>query len=133
MKTFFVIVAALTLFLGVSWCFFPREMLASWGVQGNDVAEYMARRYGGEFFGYATILWLARNAASSAARTAILSGGAAVTTVLTFVSLLGALSGVVGPAVWSAVVIEAVLAVGFTYFLLTARRPAAEAGSGTQR
>jgi hypothetical protein len=126
MKAFFRIAAALTLFLGVAWLFFPREMLASWGAQGGDVTVYMARRYGGLFFGYATILWRSRNAATSTARTAILSGGAVVTTVLTVVSLLGAISGVVNPAIWSAVVVEAVLATAFGYFLLTSRKPHGE-------
>ncbi|MEJ2083645.1 MAG: hypothetical protein P8Y94_16125 [Acidobacteriota bacterium] len=67
-----------------------------------------------------------RNAATSTARTAILSGGAVVTTVLTVVSLLGAISGVVSPAIWSTVVVEAVLATAFGYFLLTSRKPRSE-------
>ncbi len=131
MRVFFRVVAVLIFLLGVAWLFFPQQMLSSWGVQGDAVAVYMARRYGAMFFGYATILWLSRNAASSSARNAILSGGAAVTTVLTFVSLLGAISGVVGPAVWSTVVIEAVLAAAFTWFRVANRRQAAEEPSSS--
>jgi len=37
------------------------------------------------------------------------------------VSLVGVLTGVVGPAVWSAVVIEALLAAGFVYYYAKAR------------
>jgi hypothetical protein len=44
-----------------------------------------------------------------------------VTAVLTIGSLVGVLTGVVGPAVWSAVAIEAILATGFAYYYLTAR------------
>ena len=38
---------------------------------------------------------------------------------MTFLSLFGLLSGAVGPVLWSAVAIEAALAVGFFYFLVT--------------
>lgn len=121
MKTLFVVAAALTLLLGVAWTVLPGPMLSSWGVQADDVAAYMGRRYGGLFFGYAVILWLARASERSAARTAILAGGAIVTTVMAVLSLVGVLTGVVGPALWSAVVIEILLAAGFTYFCITAR------------
>jgi hypothetical protein len=73
LRTLFSIGAGLTILLGVVWLFFPQAMLSSWGVQGDEVAVYMARRYGCLFFGYAAILWLARAAASSPARTAILA------------------------------------------------------------
>ena len=82
----------------------------------------MARRYGGLFFGYSAILWLTRGAPASAARTAILAGGAVVTAIMTIVSAVGVLTGVVGTAVWGVVVVEALLATGFTYYLVSERR-----------
>lgn len=121
MKALFVATTCLTVLLGVGWLFFPQGMLAGWGVEGDALAVYMARRYGGLFFGYATLLWLARSAGPSPARTAILAGGLVVSVVMTLVSLLGALSGVVGPMAWAAVVVEAVLAAAFVYFFATAR------------
>jgi hypothetical protein len=121
MRTLFSAAAGLTLLLGVAWLFVPRFMLVSWSVQPDPVTVYMSRRYGGLFFGYAAILWLARASGPSSARTAVLAGSAIVTTVLAIVSLVGALTGVVGPAVWGAVVIEAILAAGFAYYYLTAR------------
>jgi len=121
MKALFVASTCLTLLLGVGWLCFPQGMLSSWGVAGDPVTVYMARRYGGLFFGYATILWLSRAAPPSPARTAILAGGVLCSVVMTAVSLWGALSGVVGPLIWFAVAIEAVLAVAFVYYLATAR------------
>lgn len=121
MKTLFTISAGLTLLLGIAWLFAPGAMLASWGVQGDGVTIYMSRRYGGLFIGYATLLWMARGAASSPARTAILTGGAAVTAVMTVVSLVGILAGIVGPMVWIATVVEVLLAGSFTYYLVTGR------------
>ena len=121
MKIFLSVAAGLTLLLGVAWLFFPHSMLSSWGVQADPITVYMGRRYGGLFFGYAAILWLARATGPSPARAAILAGGAIVTGVMAIVSLVGVLTGVVGPAVWSAVGIEALLAAAFAYFYVTAR------------
>ena len=121
MKTLFVVTAALTLLLGIALILFPGPMLSSWGVHPDEVALYMARRNGGLFFGYAVILWLGRTSESSVARTAILAGSAVVTTVMAVVSLVGVLTGVVGPAVWGVAAIEILLAAGFSYFYITAR------------
>jgi hypothetical protein len=115
MKFLFGVAAVLTMLLGVAWLVFPQPMLSSWAVQADPVTVYMARRYGGLFFGYSAILWLGRASGPSPARTAILAGSAIVTTVMAVVSLVGVLSGVVGPAVWSAAVIEALLALGFAH------------------
>jgi len=122
MRVFLSIAAGLTLILGLAWLFAPQAMLASWGVGAEPVAVYMARRYGGLFFGYSAILWLTRGAPASAARTAILVGGVVVTGVMTIVSAVGALTGVVGSVVWSVVLVEALLAAGFTYYLVGERR-----------
>ena len=121
MKIFLGVATGLTMFLGVVWLFLPQSMLASWGVRADPITVYMARRYGGLFFGYAAILWLARATGPSPARTAILAGGAIVTSVMAIVSLVGVVTGVVGPAVWSAVVIEVLLTAGFVYYCARAR------------
>lgn len=122
MKIFLGVAAGLTLLLGFVWLFLPQTMLSSWGVQADPITVYMGRRYGGLFFGYAAILWLAKATGPSPARTAILAGSAVVTTVMAIVSLVGVLTGVVGPAVWSAVVIEVLLAAGFVYYYAKARQ-----------
>jgi hypothetical protein len=122
MKTLFSVAGVLTGLLGILWLLLPQVMLAGWGTpQADAITLYMARRYGGQFFGYAVILWLGRTCASSPARSAILAGGAVVTFMLAIVSVGGITSGVVGPAVWSAAVIEALLAVGFVYYYVSAR------------
>lgn len=121
MKTLFAGAAALTLLLAIGWTFFPAAMLSWWSVRGDEITVYVARRYGCLLFGYTVILWLGRSAPPSPARTAILAGGAVVTIAMTALSLFGALSGVVGAAVWSAVAIEALLAVAFTYYWATER------------
>ena len=121
MKALFVLTTCLTVLLGVTWLFFPQAMLASWGIAADAPTVYMARRYGGLFWGYAVLLWLSRDATPSPTRTAILAGGSVVNVVMTLVSLLGALSGVCGPAIWGAVGVEAVLSVAFVYQLARSR------------
>ncbi len=121
MKTLFSLTAGLTLLLGVGWLFFPEFMLGTWAVKSDAVGIYVARRYGGLLFGYTALLWLSRSAPASPARTAIIAGGAVVTSLMAVLSLFGVLTGVVGVGAWSAVVIETVLAGAFIYYWSTAK------------
>ena len=115
MRTLFTVVALLMVMLGTSWLFFPEAVLQSWSVQPDPSVVYVGRRYGVLLFGYAVILWQSRASHSSSARSAILAGGLVATGLMAIMSLIGVLSGVVGPAAWSAVVVEAVLALAFAY------------------
>ena len=124
MKVFLSIVSILMVLLGSGWLFFPEAMLGSWSVQTDGVGVYVGRRYGGLLFGYAAILWLCRAAGPSAARAAILGGGAVVTTLVALLSLWGVVTGTIGPGAWAAVVIEAPLAGGFLYYFLAERTQA---------
>ncbi len=121
MKAFFSIVSILMVLLGSGWLFFPETMLAMWSVQSDATGIYVGRRYGSLLLGYAAILWLGRTASSSSARRAILGGGAFVAALMAFLSLVGVLTGTIGAGAWGAVVIEALLAGGFLYFLLVER------------
>jgi hypothetical protein len=124
MRLFLSVVSILMLLLGVGWLFFPETMLGWWGVQSDATGIYVGRRYGSLLFGYAAILWLSRSAGSSAGRTAILGGGAFVTTLVTLLSLWGVVTGTIGPGAWGAVIIAAALAWGFLYYFLGERRQA---------
>ncbi len=120
MKIFFSVAALLTFVLGVAWLFYPTSMLSSWGASPDGIGVYMARRYGALMFGYTAILWHSRAASASPARSAILAGGAIVTTMMAILTLMGLLTRAIGPAAWSTFVIEAVLAVAFIYYFVTA-------------
>jgi hypothetical protein len=125
-KVLMTVAAVVTGVLGVAWLFFPQPLLASWGAHGDAVALYMGRRYGAMFFGYSLVMWLGRTAASLEARRVVLAGGAVATIVLAAVSVLGAVTGVVGPTVWAAAIVETGLTVGFGYYWITARGSAVE-------
>lgn len=120
MKLFFSIAAGFTFVLGVGWLFFPAILLAGFGVEAEALAIYIGRRSGVLFLGYAVILWLGRTSTASPARTAILAGGLVVSVVMAAVSLVGIFTGIVGPALWIAVVVESLLAAGFAYYYATA-------------
>lgn len=119
MKTFFTAAALITLALGITWLVFPATMLALWGASPDGMTIYVGRRCGALMLGYTAILWHSRAASASAARSAILAGGAIVTTMMAILSFVGAVTAVIGPAAWIAVVIEALLAAGFLYFFVT--------------
>lgn len=116
LKALFSSAAVLTGALGVLWLFFPQIMFHGLLISEPDaITVYMARRYGALFFGYATMLWLGRASPRSPALTAMLAGGTLVSVVIGAVSTIGALTGVVGPAIWGAMLIEAVLAGAFAF------------------
>jgi len=130
MKVFLSVAAVLIAVLGCAWLFFPEAMLGRWGVQTDSVGLFVGRRYGTMLLGYAVILGLSRAAGPSVARTAILVGGAFVTGFITLVSVGGIFSGTIGSGAWITVVVEALLAGGFLYFLVVGRAvPQSEARS----
>jgi hypothetical protein len=122
MKQFLSGVGVLMVLLGTVWLFFPEFALRQWNIEPDAAAVYIGRRCGGLLFGYAPILWLSRASGPSPARHAVLAGGTFVAGLMTLVSLLGVLSGVIGPTAWAAVVIEALLTVGFAYYAVTGAR-----------
>jgi hypothetical protein len=121
MKAFLAAVAVLMVLLGTGWLFFPEAMLRQWGVRSDATGLYVGRRYGAILFGYAAILWLGRGAGPSPARAAILGGGALVSALIALVSLAGVVTATIGPGAWGAVVVEGLLAGGFTYYFLAER------------
>ena len=121
MKAFLSVASLLIAALGCAWLFLPEAMLGRWGVSTDPVGVFMGRRYGTMLLGYAVILWLTRAAGPSAARTAILAGGAFATSCITLVSIGGILGGTVGSGAWISAAVEALLACGFLYFLAVGR------------
>ena len=124
MKTFLSVSSLLVAVLGSAWLSVPAAMLGRWGAQTDAIGPFMGRRYGTMLLGYAVILWLSRAAGPSPARTAVLVGGACATGLITLASLGGIFSGIVGPGAWVTVVVEALLASGFLYFLVVERAAA---------
>lgn len=125
MKRLFIIAAALNLVLGSMWLLFPELMLRRWDVAADQGAMYMGRRYGMLFLGLAILLWVARAAGPSPARTGILAGGMFMTLGLAIMGIIGAVTGTVGPMIWISIGLEVLLCAAFLYYLVADRRAAA--------
>jgi hypothetical protein len=113
------VAAVLTLLLGLLWILFPEAMLAGWGATVSIDAVYMSRRYATLFFGYALILWLARESPPSHTRRAVVAGEFVVTGLMAVLSLSGVLTSTINATGLFACGIEALLATGFGYFLFS--------------
>jgi carboxyl-terminal processing protease len=121
MRTFFSVASMLLVLLGIGWLLFPETMLDRWAVGTDAVGIFVARRYGALLLGFAAMLWYGRSSGPSPARTAILGGAAFAAAAVAAVSFSGVITRTVGPGAWLTAVIEAVLAAGFLFFLLTSR------------
>jgi hypothetical protein len=101
------------------WLVAPRTVLAFWGVSSaaDPLADLMGRRTAALFAGLGLMLYLARNAEPSTARTALASGFALACLGLAFSGLYELWAGHVGIGILAAILVEAALALGF----LTAR------------
>jgi hypothetical protein len=97
------------------------------GLNLDPAGIFTAREYGVSLIGILLITWFARNADESEARWAI-TLALCVYDALGFVlSLLGEITGLLGPMGWSIVVLYLFLAIGFGYFLIKSPLPVTSA------
>ena len=101
------------------WLVAPRALLAFWGVPSaaGPLADLMGRRTAALFAGLGLMLFLARNAEPSGARTALARGFALACVGLAFSGVYELWAGHAGVGILGASLVEAALALGF----LTAR------------
>src|SRR5215470_14550593 len=76
---------------GAGWFFFPGMFYKYWAIV-PDSDLYMGRRYGAFMLGLMVISWLARSAADSPARRAILIGSLVCWVLTDALSLYGAIA-----------------------------------------
>lgn len=112
-RPLFVTGAFFTLLLGIAWMAFPSQLLAAWGIEGGAAPAYIARRYAALFFGYALILWMARDEPRSRGRQAILAGSLVSAVLMAGMSLYGILSAAINAFGWMAFGLETLLTAGF--------------------
>jgi hypothetical protein len=101
------------------WLLAPRALLAFWGVSSaaDPLADLMGRRTAALFAGLGLMLYLARDAEPSTARTALSGGFALACLALVFSGVYELWAGHAGVGILAAILVEAALALGF----LTAR------------
>ena len=79
---------------------------------------FAAREYGSSLFGNLFLCWLARNAAESDARRAIILALFVYDLIAFVMTAITVISGVLNPLGWSIVVIYLFFTLGFGYFLV---------------
>jgi hypothetical protein len=101
------------------WLVAPRALLAFWGVPSaaGPLADLMGRRTAALFAGLGLMLFLARNAEASGARTALARSFALACVGLAFSGVYELWAGHASVGILGASLVEAALALGF----LTAR------------
>ncbi len=109
-----VFTSILLLLLASILMFAPAQMLTSWGIELTDALGVLARRIAAVYIGISVMLFFARNAEHSPARTAIIYG---VRTTCLLLAALGAYEfsvGHVSSGILPAILIEIAIVIGFS-------------------
>jgi hypothetical protein len=121
-RTVAFISAIVTLVLGVGYLFFGELVVGRWQIQPTESVLLLGRRMGALYLGLSVILFLARSAPASTARTALCMGGTVVGSLLAILGLYEYSAGRAGSAILASVVVETLVAVGFIWVLISDRR-----------
>jgi hypothetical protein len=106
---------------GLGWLIAPDMMGNYWKIDPGENLNYMGRRYAAFMLGLVTALWLARNAANTQARRALMIGAFVALALTTAISVYGALALALNA--WPAVAVESVLVMGFVWVLFIKPEP----------
>jgi hypothetical protein len=123
-KTIAVISAMVTLVLGAGYLFFGALVVGRWQIEPTDSVLLLGRRMGALYLGLSVIVFLARSAPVSPARTAVCAGAAVMCSLLAILGVYELSAGRIGSAILASVAIEALLALGYIWILFTDRRRA---------
>jgi len=115
-KTLMIISSIIGLLFGLSFFFAPAWTEASYGVNLDIGGQYIARLLGSVYLGYAALLWLARNSASSGTRHAIVVSAFVTMGLGLVLSIYDRIVGIENALAWSTVAIFLLLSIGFGYF-----------------
>lgn len=108
-----IVTSILLLLLASVLMFAPAQMLTSWGIELTEALGVLARRIAAVYIGISVMLFFARNAEHSPARTAIIYG---VRTTCLLLAALGAYEfslGHVTSGILPAIIIEIAIVIAF--------------------
>lgn len=116
LRNLFIITAVVAVVFGAAFVLVPSPLMSLYDVTLDAGAILVARLFGGALITLAVLSWLAKDAAESEARGAIVLAFFIGDAIGFIVALVGQLSGAVNTLGWSTVVIYLLLALGFGYF-----------------
>jgi hypothetical protein len=108
-----VVTAGLFSLLAILWMFAPAAFLTAWGVKDSAEARLVGRRVAALYAGVAIMFFIARNAAPSMSRTALVYGMISTCLILAVLGCYELLKGRARKGILAAVVIELALSLLF--------------------
>ncbi|MBA1228964.1 hypothetical protein G7013_04775 [Pseudomonas viridiflava] len=110
-----VLSAVLFWLLAIAWMFMPAQMLANWGVGFSSETGLVSRRAAALYMGFGVMFFLARHAAPSAVRSALVSGFVTACLLLAALGVFELISGRANPGILAAVALETLLSLAFLF------------------
>ncbi|MDL5366727.1 hypothetical protein QSH18_14050 [Xanthomonas sp. NCPPB 2654] len=110
-----VLASLLFLAIACTWMFSPGAMLANWDVGASPSAELMARRGAALYAGLSVMFFMARGAAPSPARSALVAGFVTACTLLAALGIGELASGHAGRGILVAAVLEIGFVLAFVF------------------
>jgi hypothetical protein len=116
LKILFIINAIVAFVFGVAFAIIPTQVYSLYSIEAGAGLNYMGQLFGAALIGFGLIAWLARNAADSDSRRAIILAFFIASGIGFVIALIGQLNDVIGSLGWLTVAIYLLLTVGFGYF-----------------
>ena len=116
LKVIMVLNAVVAGVYGIAFVLAPAQVLSLYGVSGGEPLSFMSQLFGAALIGIGLVTWLARNAAASDARDAIVLAMAIAFLVGLIVAVMGALAGFMNMLSWLTVGIYLFFTAAFGYF-----------------
>ncbi len=129
-RTMMIIKAVVCLCFGVLILLAPAFSYSLFlGLSLDPGGAFAARQYAVGMLGIMLITWFGRNVPESDVRWAIALGLCLYDAAGFVLSLVGEITGLLGPMGWSIVLLYLLLALGFGYFLVKRPQPVLHAGA----
>ena len=116
LRVLFIITAIVAIVFGVVFVIIPTQLYSLYGIESGAGLNYMGQLFGAALIGFGLIAWLARNAADSDSRRAIILAFFISDGVGFVIALIGQLNEVLGSLGWLTVAIYLLFTIGFGYF-----------------
>lgn len=127
LSTYFGATGIIAIVFGAFFLVFPAIALQQYGVPAEAHNQMQARYFGATLLQVGLVLWLARPTQDAVAIRAILIAIVVGNACAAAISVWAAVAKLQNAMVWGSVLLYVVLLLGSLYFLLSARRPSAQA------
>ena len=117
-RNLFKLTAIVFFFAWGAHLFFPNQLLLLFGLEPNESAVFMTRRFGIALLGYVVIFWMLKSSTLSREIRVIMIGALITISLSAVIILTGIINGTLSSSGWMIFVPATLLALGFGYLLL---------------